>query len=69
MKDSQIAPLQGAGRVGQRKIPRLPDNFGKLPEKERAKAMQDMIRGMPAEYRDVIETYMKKIAAGQSPGK
>jgi hypothetical protein len=36
--------------------------WGKLPEKERAAAMQKAFRNMPAKYQDIIETYMKKNA-------
>jgi hypothetical protein len=38
--------------------------WGKLPEKERAKAMADLTRGMPAKYRDAIEAYFKQLEKG-----
>jgi hypothetical protein len=37
--------------------------WGKLPEKERAKAMADLTRDMPPKYRAVIEDYFKKSAS------
>jgi hypothetical protein len=40
--------------------------WGKLPEKERAKAMQELIRDMPTEYRDLIETYFRKLAQNEA---
>ena len=35
--------------------------WGKLPEKERARAMLDLTRGMDPRYRDAIESYFKKL--------
>jgi hypothetical protein len=36
--------------------------WGKLPEKERAKAMLELTRDMPPRYREVIEKYFKELA-------
>ncbi len=44
-----------------RKFKEYADVWGKLPERERAKAMTDLTRGMPAKYRDAIEAYFKKL--------
>jgi hypothetical protein len=41
--------------------------WGKLPEKERAKAMQDITRDMPPKYREVIETYIRRLAQSERP--
>ena len=38
----------------------------KLPEKQRAEAMQELTRDMPPKYREVIETYFRKLAATES---
>ena len=32
-----------------------------LPEKERAKAMVELTRGMPPKYRDAIEAYFREL--------
>ena len=40
--------------------------WGKLPERERAKAMLELTRDMPPRYREVIERYFKNLA--QEPG-
>ena len=66
MKDSQIARTSGPGRVDPKKLENLAQNWGKLPEKERAQAMQDLTRDMPAKYREVVENYFKKLAASES---
>ena len=62
MKDSNIANNGGPGNVDQKRLKGLAEQWGKLPEKERAAAMADLTRGMPPEYRDVIERYFKDLA-------
>jgi hypothetical protein len=63
MQDSNIATNSGPGKVDEAHLKQLADLWGKLPEKERAKAMMELTRDMPPRYREVIETYFKKIAA------
>jgi hypothetical protein len=36
--------------------------WGKLPEKERVRALNDITQGMPPRYREVIENYFKKLS-------
>ena len=62
MQDSQIATLAGQGIVSGR-LKSLAAQWGKLPEKKRAEAMQELTRGMPPRYRELIENYFKKWAA------
>jgi predicted DNA-binding protein (UPF0251 family) len=54
MQDSQIARNSGPGVVDPKKLQHLAQNWGKLPEKERAKAMVELTRDMPAKYREAI---------------
>lgn len=49
------------GQIDMKKFKEYADVWGKLPEKERAKAMADLTRGMPAKYRNAIEDYFKKL--------
>jgi tetratricopeptide (TPR) repeat protein len=49
------------GQIDVKKFKEYADVWGKLPEKERAKAMADLTRGMPAKYRDAIEAYFKQL--------
>jgi hypothetical protein len=65
MQDSQIAPFGGAGNVDQKRLTNYAQQWGKLPEKERAKAMAELTRDMPPRYREVIENYFKKVAQSQ----
>jgi len=48
--------------VDSKKVKEIADVWGKLPEKERARAMVELTRGMPAKDRAVIEAYFKKLA-------
>ena len=45
-----------------KKLKELAEVWGKLPEKERAKAMAELTRDMPPRYREVIEKYFKEIS-------
>ena len=44
-----------------KKFKEVADVWGRLPEKERAKAMVELTRGMPPKYRDAIEAYFRKL--------
>jgi tetratricopeptide (TPR) repeat protein len=50
-----------AGAIDAKRIKEYADVWGKLPERERAKAMTQLTRGMPAKYRDAIEAYFKQL--------
>jgi hypothetical protein len=52
----------GPGNVDKKKLDGLAQQWGKLPEKERAKAMQELTRDLPPEYRELIEAYFRKLA-------
>lgn len=66
MDDSRIGKNSGPGKVDPKQLDNLARNWGKLPEKERTKAMQDLTRDMPPKYREVIETYFRKLAQSES---
>jgi hypothetical protein len=51
----------GRGEVDPKKVKEIAEIWGKLPEKERAKAMVELTRGMPPKYREAIETYFKQL--------
>ncbi len=61
-RDSFGGKNSGPGNVDQKKLEGLAQQWGALPPKERAKAMQELIRDMPPEYRELIETYFRKLA-------
>jgi hypothetical protein len=65
MQDSRIATNSGPGNVDQKRLEGLAKAWGKLPEKQRAEAMEELKRDLPPRYREAIESYFKKMA--QSP--
>jgi hypothetical protein len=60
--DSNGGNGSGPGNVDPKRLKELADVWGKLPEKDRAKAMAELTRDMPPRYREVIEKYFKKLA-------
>jgi hypothetical protein len=66
MPDSRPANNSGPGNVDPKKLEALAKQWGALPAKERAEAMQEITRDLPPKYREVIETYFRKLAASES---
>jgi hypothetical protein len=51
----------GKGVVDEKKVKEVAAVWGKLPEKERARAMVELTRDLPPKYREAIETYFKQL--------
>ena len=68
-RDSYGGDGGGPGKVDPKKFKELAENWGKLPEKERAKALLDLTRDMPARHRELIENYFKNLAKAESTSK
>lgn len=66
--DFGLPPGQNAGIVDPAKVKQLAENWGNLPEKDRAKAMVELTRGLDPKYRDAIETYIKEASRRSDPG-
>ena len=45
-----------------KRVKEIAEVWGKLPEKERAKAMMELTKDLPPRYREVIEEYFKTLA-------
>lgn len=60
-RDTQGGTASGSGQVDLKKVKELAEVWGKLPEKERARAMRDLTLNMPARDRAVIEAYLKEL--------
>jgi hypothetical protein len=65
MDDSRPAGLGGDGKADPRILKNLADVWGKLPERERAKAMMELTRNMPPQYREVVERYFKELSRSE----
>jgi hypothetical protein len=63
LNDSQLGGRSGPGMVDPKKFKELADVWGKLPEKERAKALVGLTRGLDPRYSEAIEAYFKKLSA------
>jgi hypothetical protein len=67
MDDSRPAGGKGAGEVAKRDLGDT-DGWGNLPPHQRDEALQQIGREFPAHYREAIEQYFKRLAAGpESP--
>jgi hypothetical protein len=69
MKDSRIADTTGPGVVNAKKLQQMAKEWGKLPERERAKAMVELTKDLPPRHREVIESYFKKLASSDNGAK
>jgi hypothetical protein len=68
-QDKSSNPQQdanGKGEIDSKKVKEIAEVWGKLPEKERARALVELTRGMPAKDRAVIEAYFKELAKKSS---
>ncbi len=63
LNDSQLGGRSGPGQVDPKKFKELAEVWGKLPEKERAKAIVGLTRDLDPRYREAIESYFKKLSA------
>jgi hypothetical protein len=61
-KDTIKSSANGTGQVDQQKVKEVAELWGKLPEKERAKALVELTRGLPAKDRAIMEAYFKELA-------
>jgi hypothetical protein len=59
--DSTIMGGAGAGKVDDKRLKKLAEEWGKLPESERAKAVQEITRDLPAKFKPMIEDYFKSL--------
>jgi len=48
--------------VDDKKLKTLADNWGTMPEKDRAKAIMEITKDLPARYRVVIEDFFKSLS-------
>jgi tetratricopeptide (TPR) repeat protein len=60
-QDTQGGIANGSGQVDMKKVREIAEVWGKLPEKERAQAMRELTRNMPARDRAVVDAYIKEL--------
>jgi hypothetical protein len=66
LQDSQIAQSSGEGKIDPKAKKDLTENWGNLPEKERAKAMLELTRELPREMRESVDIFIKKLGEKDS---
>ena len=59
----------GTGQVDSKKVREIAEVWGKLPEKERARALQQLSRDLPPRYREVIEKYFRELSRADAIGR
>ncbi len=60
-QDTQGGTANGTGQVDSKKVKEIAEVWGKLPEKERAQALRELTRTMPAKDRAIIEAYFREL--------
>jgi hypothetical protein len=58
--------MQGAGegKVDNKKLSKTLELWGKMPEKDKIKALEAISRDLPPHYREQIEAYRRELAKG-----
>jgi len=62
LDDSRLGGIAGEGKINNKKFKEIAQVWGKLPEKERAKALVELTRDLPAKYQEAIKAYLDGIA-------
>jgi hypothetical protein len=65
--DSGILGGAGSGTVDEKKLKTLAEKWGTMPEKDRAKAIMEITKDLPARYRVIIEDYFKALSNSSKP--
>jgi hypothetical protein len=65
--ESGIANQGGTGRVDPVKMRKLVEEWGRMPPRDQARALQEVTQGMSARHREAIENYFRNLAQG--PGE
>ena len=61
MQDTMGGTASGTGQIDPKRAKEIAEVWGKLPEKERAAALRDLTRSLPAKDRAVIEAYFREL--------
>ena len=65
MQDSTLANNGGSGRVDPAKLRKLAEGWGKMDQKQRAAAMQEveeLTRGLSLAHQEAFREYFRRIA-------
>ena len=59
--DSTIMGGSGPGKIDEKKLRAVAEQWGGLPPAERAKVVEDITRDLPAKYKPMIDEYFKSL--------
>jgi hypothetical protein len=62
MQDSNIANNGGPGQVDNKRLRKIAQKWGSLPEKERQRVLQDLTRGLSDKHAQAIQEYFKRLS-------
>jgi len=60
-QDSTPMGGNGKGNITEKKLQKLAEEWGKLPPKERAQAMQEIYKELPPKFKPMIEDYFRSL--------
>ncbi len=58
-------PIEGMGKVDEKKLKEISENWAKMLPKERESAILEMSKDLPWRYRSIIEEYSRSISHGK----
>lgn len=61
MDDSRIAANSGKGVVDEKKLRQYEAEWGKLPDAERKRVVQEISRDLPPKYKQMVESYFASL--------
>jgi tetratricopeptide (TPR) repeat protein len=68
MPDSGSGTNTGSGNVDPKRLKELAEVWGRLPERELVKRMDELTRDLPPRYRQVIQNYFQKLGKSTEEG-
>jgi hypothetical protein len=60
-QDSHVMGGSGAGKVDEKKLRQVAENWGTLPPARRAEIIQEITRDLPPKYKPMIDEYFKAL--------
>jgi hypothetical protein len=62
MQDSRIVNAGGPGHVDPIKMKTLVQQWGRMPPREQARALQELTQGLSSRHREAVENYFRNLA-------
>jgi hypothetical protein len=60
-----LPQIGGEGTVKEARLRKLAGEWGRLPERERNRILQDLTRGMSSSHREAVENYFRRLTESQ----